>query len=326
MKSTPDGLTFFALGYLALPNAIFVVGWFEWPVALVICFALSYLVFKVAENGTISWRPNHGRAAAYLILATAFGWTAFGGGSHFMHAPHDWVIRDAVLGDLVRSQWPPAYASSEGHPLILRSAIGFFLMPALWGKLFGVSTLELAVYLWTAVGVSLFLFLLPLPTASIGKLAASLAIVVFFSGADVLGYLASIGSLPPFPNRIEWWGPYSYTSMSGQLQWAPNHVIPIWLSIAMLYRHRQSHHFATLLITLLPLTIIWTPFAIPGILPFAALMLWRSRSSDQFPGIGIKHVVAAVLFSLPLGLFMTADIGGIDSSLPDLLTPSKSSP
>jgi hypothetical protein len=57
-----------------------------------------------------------------------------------MYANPDWYIRDAVLGDLVNFEWPLHYLSAEGEPLILRSAIGYFLPPALFGKIFGLGS------------------------------------------------------------------------------------------------------------------------------------------------------------------------------------------
>jgi hypothetical protein len=115
---------------------------------------------------------------------TSCAWAVFGGGSHFMYANADWKIRDAVLGDLVNAEWPVHYLSADGAPLILRSAIGYFLPPALFGKIFGLAHIDLAIYAWTTLGVLIFLLMLPLPRRAGWRLALGLLLVVFFRGMD----------------------------------------------------------------------------------------------------------------------------------------------
>ena len=307
-----DGVAVLALGYLAVPNLIFILGWFQLPIAFALGLTLSYLLFNAFRTSSISWQSDFAPTTALLIAGAAFAWAAFAGGSHFMFSPHDWAIRDAVLGDLVYGEWPPAYQSADdAQSHLLRSALGYFLAPAIAGKLFGTSGLGMAVYLWTAVGVSLFFLLLPFPGHAIGRLIPAIAIVICFSGTDILGYLVSTGEFPEFPGRIEWWGPYSYSSMSGQLLWAPNHAIPIWLTTALLYRYRDSINLARLLLALLPLTLIWTPFASLGILPFVVMVLLRKARSFHDWRISWKHVAMATIYSLPIILFLTIDIAGI---------------
>ncbi len=204
-----DGLTVVALSYLTLPNLIFLFGWFRWPAALVLCGALLHLLSRALATRPIAWRLDYSPAAALLILAAAAAWAAFGGGSHFMYANPDWQVRDAVLGDLVFAEWPVHYLSPGGVELVLRSAIGFFLPPAIFGRIFGIEHLEFAVYVWTSAGVLIFLFLLPLPRHAGWPLAWSLLIAVFFSGMDFVGQFIATESLPVFPMRLEWWVPLS---------------------------------------------------------------------------------------------------------------------
>jgi hypothetical protein len=170
-----DGLTALALAYLAFPNLIFLFGWFRLPIALLLCSAMIYFIARVFRPWPAVWRSQHAWSAVILLIVTSGAWAAFGGGSHFMYANPDWYIRDAVLGDLVNAEWPAHYLAADGTPLILRSAIGYFLPLALFGKLFGLAHLDLAVYAWTTLGVLIFLLMLPLPRRVGSRLALDAA-------------------------------------------------------------------------------------------------------------------------------------------------------
>jgi hypothetical protein len=310
-----DGLTAIALSYLALPNLIFLFGWFRWPAALVLCGAMLHLLFRTLAMRPLAWRQDYSAAAALFILATAMAWAAFGGGSHFMYANPDWEVRDAVLGDLVFAEWPVHYLSPGGIELVLRSAIGYFLPPALFGRMFGIGHLDLAVYVWTGAGVLIFLFLLPLPRRAGWPLAWGLLITLFFSGMDFVGQVIATESLPMFPMRLEWWVPLSYHSLTNQLLWAPNHCLPVWIGSVLMLRHFNSPDFLRMSAALLPLTLIWTPFAALGLLPFALLGAATSFRKGSWRNLPVDAVVSALTFSAPLILFLTLDANRIDTRI-----------
>lgn len=311
----PDGLTACALAYLAIPNVIFLCGWFRLPFALLLSAAMLYLVAQVFSARRIEWRSGYSRSALLVIFATACAWSAFAGGSHFMYANPDWVVRDAVLGDLVRFDWPVRYFAAAGSPLILRSAIGFFLPVALFGKAFGVAQLDLAVYLWTTAGVLIFLLLLPLPSATGWRLTLALTLVVFFSGMDFIAALIVGESMPIFPLRLEWWGPWSYSSLTGQLLWAPNHCLPIWIVTLLCFRHRNGDEFVSVAAAALPLTLIWTPFAVIGIAPFVVLAAVNWIRHHGWHKVPWKVIIAAASLSLPIVLLLLTDVGQMDLTI-----------
>lgn len=310
-----DGLTLLAVSYLAIPNLIFLFGWFRWPVALVLCGVLLHLLFRTIVTRSMTWRLDYTPGAAMLILATAMAWAAFGGGSHFMYANSDWEIRDAVLGDLVFAEWPVYYLSPGGVELVLRSAMGYFLPPALFGRMFGIEHLDVAVYAWTSAGVLLFLFLLPLPRRTGWPLAWGLLIILFFSGMDFVGQVIATESLPSFPLRLEWWVPLSYPSLTNQLLWAPNHCLPLWIGSALVLRHFNSPDFLRMSTATLPLTLIWTPFAAPGLLPFVLLGGAKALRKWSWRNLPLGAVSSALTFSVPLILFLTLDMHQIDARI-----------
>lgn len=319
----PDGrLTACALVYLALPNLLFLLGWFRIGPALLLLAVAVYLLAAalrvLARPASSAYAPT----AFLVILLTSALWSVFGGGSHFMYANPDWEIRDAVLGDLIHTNWPVYYFSAAGEPLILRSAIGFFLPMAVFGKWFGLAHLDLAVYFWTVAGVLLFLLLLPLPGRVGWRLALSLALAVFFSGMDLVGQFIATESWPEFPLRMEWWAPLSYPSLTNQLLWAPNHCLPIWIVTLLYWRHRQRDELFQVMAAALSLSLIWTPFAAPALLPFAALAAITAVRRHGWGAIPWTSCAAALVFALPLSAFLLTDAAPIQGSLTRASSPA----
>jgi hypothetical protein len=268
-----DRLTAAVLAYLLLPNLIFLGGWLRWLWAAP---AIALLLWAASRSA--DWRqalraatPVSAKTMLFLVAA-GFAWAMFGGAGHFFYANSDWPTRDAVLGDLAKNPWPLAYPLANGGTVMLRTAMGYFLPAATFAKVFGLATANGALYVWTALGTVLFLLLLPWRA---GKgLPLQLGVIVLFSGMDFVGTHLGRLSLNPFmhPFHIEWWaGQFQYSSLTTQLFWVPNHALPGWLAAALYFRHRQTPDLPRLLAFALPLLILWSPFAVLGMLPFVLL-------------------------------------------------------
>ena len=179
----PDRITLLALAFLALPLLIFLATWLK-PMYAVAGIGLMLLATAAVAG---RFRPEWPSRNLTVLVLVALAWAAMGGGSHFVYANPDWHVRDAVLGDLAFSAWPPSYGFRDGHHDLLRSAIGFFLPVAAAAKLLGPQALPMLMFAWTGIGTLLFLLLLPLPREGLPGLLAGIAIIVAFSGMDVLG-------------------------------------------------------------------------------------------------------------------------------------------
>lgn len=273
-----DGKAIAALCYLAAPTLCFVAGWLKTPFAGVAVIGLIYLLVRTCAELTIQ-SGTFTRPALIYLAALALIWACFGGTGHFFYANTDWTTRDSVYADLTFTSWPPMYSTLAEYPIILRSAIGYYLPPALISSYFDISWAPVILTLWTALGVFLFLVLLPLPRHLGKALAVASLCVVGFSGADILGSILLHGHLPIFPLPLEWWAPWTYTSLTAQLFWAPNHALALWLGTALYFRYRNAPGLILLSLLALPLLLIWTPFAIIGLLPLLILSLMRQRLS-----------------------------------------------
>lgn len=311
----PDSLTVLALTYLAIPNLIFFIGWLEPGLALPM-IALAALVLRpLLESGRSRRIELPARTLLVLGLAAAL-WSALGGAGHLVYANPDWIVRDKVLGDLTLGSWPPAYREVSGDFDILRSAFAYFFPAAVVGKLFGLKAVDAALYLWTWVGAFITLTLLPLHKKT-GAALLAVVITVLFSGMDILGIILLTGSTPIFPVRMEWWVPFSYSSLSGQLFWAPNHALPLWIGTLLFFRHWAHPRFAQLAVVFVPLTMLWTPFVAMALAPFlaVAVLRWRFHGGRwRDTGVGIPAAIfALVLTYLAIRLF-SLGIGGIPAA------------
>lgn len=278
MTGLPDRLSTAAIAYLSAPVLVFCLGWLEPAAGFALSAALLAALFKLVSSLQASPAATRSAGALVWLLILALAWSALGGAGHLAYANLDWRTRDAVYADLILGSWPPAYGSESGAALVLRSATGFFLVPALAAKLTGMASAPSFLLAWCAIGVLLFLLLLPLPRRfGIGLVILSLA-VVLFSGMDYPAILLVHGHAPLFPLSLEWWRPWTYTSLSGQLFWAPNHALPLWLGMLLLYRNRDSDSLPALALLMLPLLLLWTPFAL-GLVPWYVLAAWRHYGS-----------------------------------------------
>jgi hypothetical protein len=303
-----DGM---AVAFLALPLGIFLIGWLELWAALPLLAALIYALrpLSAASHGRRLRRRLAGWQVA-LAIAVGCAWTSFGGTGHWVFANADWHIRDAVLHDLVTGAWPVGYGAKDGVPTLLRAPLGYYLPAALVGKAAGLAAAHVALTVWTAVGATIFLMqVLSLMPLKVGAALASVAVIVSFSGLDVVGTLLRVPAAIEHwdvTKHLEWWAArYQYSSMTTQLLWVPNHALGAWLGIGLLCRQRGADSVDALLPMTVVAVALWSPLAALGLVPFVLLRVWkvsmRERSSRLFhprvwaPALAVGLVVAAYL-------------------------------
>jgi hypothetical protein len=307
--AAPDRLTRIALGYLTLPLFLYFPGWFQPAPAFLLSILLAYACWRALATQSLAHTPWPPKRMVVLALAVATAWSVFGGAGHFFYAnAHDWIIRDAVLRDLVVASWPPGYETGEDGVFILRAPVAYYLPAAAIAKLTGLATADKLLWLWTMIGITMFFLLLPLRHTTLVRATAALAVVVLFSGMDIVGFMFPDfhpAGLPLPGAFIDWWIKppplVSYWSNTSNLFWNPNHSLPAWISIALFYRHWRHPRFlaiAPLLVAVLPL---WSPFALIGMAPFLlmqALRWWQSgpRHSLDLQAIAACLALFAVVF------------------------------
>jgi len=267
------------LVYLGLPTVIFLCGWIAPAYGLVSALAIVACIYALRPTRTIEspWVRPPSRTSLIVVALVALVWTVLGGTGHFVYANFDWIVRDAVLSDIVQNAWPVVYERrGETEALLLRAPLGLYMPVALIGKLTSARVADFALMIWIALGVLLTFLLLLRDRPSLGALSIRLAVFILFSGMDI------IGSLMHFhPNRIgehlEWWAAmFQYSSQTTQLFWAPNHALPGWIVVAWLLGYRNATLPVARAIVMVAFVPFWSPLAAIGLAPLLAVEMFRA--------------------------------------------------
>lgn len=295
-----DTLELAALSYLGLPVVVFILGWLRPTYATIGAGLFLFSWFGVLRHRRRIEHPIH-PWKILAVAAVAALWVSLSGLVGDFHLNSDWRVRMSVLRDLTVGEWPVGYGPMNGQELILRFPMGYYMVPALIGKVTGLSGAYSALWAWTVLGTGLFLLLVG---NAAGRLSRSwlipVAVAIWFSGMDIIGWLLFRGQLPSAGQHIEWWaGLFQYSSQTTVLFWVPNHAIPGWLAALIVWRHRDTGLAMAPAALLLLCVAFWAPLVAIGAAPLVVLCAvrgqpWQSvlRESFQVP----------VLATLPVGL------------------------
>lgn len=313
-----------AIIYLILPFFIFCLTylkiWFGLPIAIL----LFFVAYRTARNG--KGQPEiirFPRKDTTLGLITILVWVLLSGIGGLMFQNSDQHIRNAIFHDLINFDWPVFYrtAASTQSMYALIYYIGYWLPPALVGKILGWQAANIALFSWTCLGVFLVVILIK-QNLKISLSAATL-LLILFSGMDFLAVLVlqtTIGMdyptiLPPV-THLEWWArAYQYSSFTTQLFWVFNQAIPAWICIALLL-FTQNHRQAFLI---LALCFFFAPLPALGLFPFTLLCMpnrvfdseqilieHTNRHLDSFVSDFAKDILAMVNFENCMGALILA--------------------
>ncbi|MCZ2127629.1 MAG: hypothetical protein LC099_07630 [Anaerolineales bacterium] len=308
--------------YLILPFFIFLFGWVRLrvslPLSLIFFFALYKLSTFNLQPSTLNLKlstfnlkhlSSALRPSSFVLLT----WLLLSGigGYAFQNWDHNW--RNAVFRDLIAFQWPVYYAQpASGAVKALVYYFGFWLPAALVGKLTNAQIANLALFLWTWLGLILTVRLTSehLKTSAL-KVAL---LLIFFSGADIVGALLFPQNyptvLPPITHLEAWANGLQYSSFTTQLFWVYNQAVPAWLCVILIAtlsreaKNNQKDRRA-------PMILLWTlcfffaPLASIGLLPYLFLELIR-QTDFKTPFKNLRWEIllpAIVIFSLSYFFF-----------------------
>ena len=245
--------------WLLLPVLIFLAGWMHWYAALPLMFltAAGLAPQKRKEPQTrdslpafpLFTRSSFLALAAFAALMTLSGW------GEWVNQHPDHIVRNACLRELVASPWPVIFP--DGNMLVYNT--GFWLVPALAGKLAGLDAARVFVVLWGTWG--LFLAWLWLCVFS-GRRSLLLALLMAAFGS-LLNFQCWLG-LDLF--RLHYFG------TAEQIMCSANASIPVLLFFIFLASGRMPLPWIPLLFAA---TAFYSPLAALGGLPLAACQWYR---------------------------------------------------
>ena len=291
----------------ALPNILQASAFRPLPALLVVlgtCASLAIIMGRQGSVHTILDAPLNAAAWA-LCLVAALGLMLLGGQVHLFYANPDWLIRDAVLADLVRNPQPVVYRIAD-ESYFLRAPLGFYLLPALAGRIAG--NIELAHAIMLAQSTILLGTMLRLLVILGSRFIATA--MIFSGGLVIVAHIMraltryqQIG-VWRFADHLDWWNPFfQYSSAITQFFWAPNHALPgWWTAIILLLVIRRELDVASLGVTIASL-LVWSPLAILAALPLGAWLLWRDRA-EMLTSQRLWAGIAAAAAFLPIVFFL----------------------
>ncbi len=292
-------------------NLVFAVG-LQWIPALVVIFGVAASVILVCQrvspakayflDAPIDWR------LLIFCLTLAVALLLLGGETHLLYPNSDWMIRDAVLGDLTL-RGAPVYYRYHGVEYFLRAPLGMYLLPATVGKIFGLQGAHIALLAQNALLCGIILYV-------VGSLAGGWRLVllmVVFSGLDILPalydqFLRSPGVIRP---DLELW---KYSSHVTQLFWAPNHALPGFFFATLCLLALKEEVDLAILGSLFAALLIWSPLAVLPGLVYMPLLAWRVREGLFASKRLWLGVIAAAAF-LPVVYYLTTGASSLSHGI-----------
>jgi len=302
--------------YLLLPLAIFAVSWLRPIPALVLLVAIGFGFWTMGRPVFRRWRW---KPTLLISAGVALLWTFTSGLVGGVLTPAwDWSKHYAVFGDLVQKSWPVVYSMPHGGHDYLRYYLGFYLVPALGGKVLGTSAIPWLASAWIAVGVSLVLVQITRMFKSTWSQVGAAVAFVLFSGVDLLGGEVVQRLYPLFrPFGIwtklsDWSLPFEFSSNTAQLHFIPNQALGGWLGTLLLLELLRRRNLVAIPIAILA-TLFWTPLATVGLAVFAlagvVVLLYK-----RVPWFTLQTLVswsAMGLGAALVGAYLTAGSSGI---------------
>ncbi len=267
----------FALFYLGVPFIIFCLGFLKSFISIpvfILFFILAVRNLRNRHSDDRQIQVSIGSISISLLIIMVWVYLSGIGGGAFQNT--DFHIRNAIFRDLITHTWPVHYYANttlSTQPYYLIYYIGYWLPAALVGKLTNWTFANIALYIWTVIGIFLVLQLISFKIKL--TLPKSILLLVFFSGMDALGVLISMIAQPGMYNilwppiySIEWWiYGYQFSSFSTQLFWVFNQAVPTWICMALLITQRER----SWLFLNWALCCFFAPLPALGMIPYALL-------------------------------------------------------
>jgi len=314
-----------ALLYLALPVAVFLLFWFRLPFAVLSAAALGYAMFKCGAFRL--WRlqaPSPFSRYTFIVVfcvVVACGWALLSVPSSQSIPFADLAKHEAILHDLSTYSWPVTFFGESSGSTLLRYSFAYYLVPAGLAQVFGVALGHVFIYVWTALGVFLFLLYAASIARSYTFAYVAVLIVALFSGLNVIYWLYQGISLASFASGVldAWSRQFGCGWLIGSnafsLRWSPQHTVAAFLASAMLRHYWNRPQFVPRATLVFALLILWSPFVAVSFGALAAVNVARCSAVFNRNEIFAQSTILTVIVALMLLTFVLADPQGIPSGL-----------
>jgi hypothetical protein len=295
-------LTTATLVYLALPVAVFLLGWLRPTLGLASTALLAVAVGSAIRDGRRAPRPPDRMlsptwlAASAVPVALVFAVAVVGVA---LDASGDWSKHLELFRDLLRQPWPVAYETSAG-PAALVYYVAWYLPAVVVAGLTGWQAGLIVLLLWSALGALLVAGWVVVLVRAQPLLAT--AVFVLFAGVEIWQNLLGEGLWQTLVEVAEgdsftWQGYFWYQTIQGCFYKIPNQAFAGWLLAALVMdaADRRDVRFPAVLV--LALSLLWSPFVSVGLAPLVGIPVlcarasWAERIRAQ---LGLANLAGAV--------------------------------
>lgn len=302
---------------LSLPVVIFMLTWIR-PVIGISASILIVLALVFAMRNSGSGFIVLPKKTILIAFVIAFVWCFFAGQGGFWYQSGDHAYRNAIFRDLIYHPWPVVF---EKHDILLNYYIGYWLVPALFGKIGLIITqnnavawliARIALLLWSTVSITICFLLLSQIVHCKSEKHLILAILFFimFSGMDIVGIYLRNGKVGL---HLEWWAKkYQYSSFTTCLFWVFNQAVPAWIATLLLLADRRIENFAFCGLCI----FISSPIPLIGLIPLylvigcQELISSKSKSAVLRKAFSLQNIIACLII-FPICLIYYADNSAI---------------
>jgi hypothetical protein len=305
----------FALVYLVIPNLIFLATWVRpWigmsaAIVVIICLAIS-----LRNNQAAELRLGLGRMNLTFVLLLAFGITLLAGVGGFLPQTDDYIKHNLLFHDLVQKSWPVKYDAGAANGYLCYG-LGYYLVPALGGRVLGETLVPLITFLWTWAGVTLVFYWLATFDKSPKR---TLIVFLLFSATETIWHLfrhviqvTSLIGINDLTARLFHLGLYvDYQNQFIGLQFRPQHTLVGWIGTALLYEIiwvKKNPHSA---IFVWSMCLLWSPITSIGLLLIPLAAVKRVRFRDYFEPVNL--IGGGILLAL-MGIYFAGHVALADN-------------
>jgi hypothetical protein len=226
--------------YILVPFIIFCIGFLNILYSIPLSILLAYIFFRIWQNTKNNDLVTFTKRGLIIVIIIVFLWVFLSGIGGFAFQNSDFNGRNAIFRDLIDHRWPVFYTrlgdstfSASTYSMVYY--FGFWLLPALIGKITNWVVANIFLYLYSSVGIILTIFLISKKIKA--PLWKSALLLIFFSGMDIVGsqfHFQIYPTLWPPISHLEWWNHFQFSSSTTQLFWVFNQAIPTWICTALI--------------------------------------------------------------------------------------------
>lgn len=296
----------FALIYLALPVFIIIFSFFNSAFLITSSIALVVLIFCLTKQWKNIDFQLHFLVKYWPLLLVSFVISYLC--IFLSNDCQDWDKHYSMFNGLIADSWPPTKEVGN-QTWVLRYYLGWYAVPALFAKILGEKLLPFLVFIWSAIGIFIALYLAFRKLSKAHHQLIAALVFLFFSDLGVIGGWLTGEMMPSILADWEawWWRAHSWgggitpiLSTMKVLVYAPQHIIGCALATyLLLYNRRLAVQYGTLVVVI---AAMWSPFCALGTLP---IITWSVFKEGYRSCITPQNLLVAPLLAIPIVLYLS---------------------